>query len=137
MARGSFPPFDGCVVGLGTIDAGTIVQVKGTPLSVDRLVNGRRASDGGSDEDPDEGPDEGHLGPIPTLAFEGGRYLTLFLRPRGYHYVHAPDDSVVDEVRWIPGRFFPQNEDALRHIPRILRTERARGSSRAPSAARR
>ena len=32
----------------------------------------------------------------------------------------------VDDVHWIPGRFFPQNEDALRHIPRIYeRNERA------------
>ena len=40
--------------------------------------------------------------------------------------MHAPADLTVEDVRWIPGRFFPQNEDALRHVPRIYeRNERA------------
>src|SRR5207244_2421179 len=51
---------------------------------------------------------------------------TLFLRPKGYHYVHAPASGVLEDVRWIPGRFFPQNEDALDHIDRVYeRNERA------------
>lgn len=112
LAEGLVAPVDGHVVGEGPIEAGTILQVKGHPISVDQLVNG---------------PPPPHRGAaIPLAAFEGGRYLTTFLRPSGYHYVHAPAAARLERVRWIPGRFFPQNEDALRTIPRIyLRNERA------------
>jgi len=107
LGEGVVSPVDGCVVGSGAIERGTILQVKGTELSVDRVVNGK-------------------LYDLPVSPLEGGTYLTLFLRPRGYHYVHAPCDLVVEEVRFLPGRFFPQNEDALRHIPGIYeRNERA------------
>jgi phosphatidylserine decarboxylase len=37
-----------------------------------------------------------------------------------------PIDGELVDVRWIPGRYFPQNEAALEHIPRIYeRNERA------------
>lgn len=112
LGEGLVAAVDGHVVGEGPIDAGTILQVKGHPISVDQLVNG---------------PPAPHRSRETSLAaFDGGRYLTTFLRPSGYHYVHAPADARVERVRWIPGRFFPQNEDALRTIPRIyLRNERA------------
>ena len=115
LGEGIVAPVDGCVVGTGRIERGTILQVKGHPISVDALVNGERASKA-----------EGRLHDLSLDAYEGGTYLTLFLRPRGYHFVHAPCDLTVEDVRWIPGRFFPQNEDALRHVPRIYeRNERA------------
>jgi len=112
LGPGLVAAVDGFVVGEGAIDAGTILQVKGHPISVDQLVNGP--------------PAPHRAAPTSLAAFEGGRYLTTFLRPSGYHYVHAPEGARVERVRWIPGRFFPQNEDALREIPRIyLRNERA------------
>jgi len=97
-------------VGAGRIERDTILQVKGVPLSVDRLVHGASPTS-----------------PRWDLArYEGGAYVTTFLSPRGYHYVHAPMRARVNDVRWIAGRFFPQNEDALHHIPRIYeRNERA------------
>ncbi len=108
LGQGLISPVDGCVVGLGTITAQSILQVKGVPLSVSRLVNGNGIYD------------------LPLDEYEGGRWVTLFLRPRGYHYVHAPFDGALLDVRSLSGRFFPQNEDALVHIPRIYeRNERA------------
>jgi phosphatidylserine decarboxylase len=108
IEAGLVSPVDGCVVGHGPVERGTILQVKGHPISIDRLVNGRGLYD------------------VPLGEFEGGAWVTLFLRPRGYHYVHAPADLTVEAVRWIPGRFFPQNEAALRQVPRIYeRNERA------------
>jgi phosphatidylserine decarboxylase len=99
IGEGIVAPADGVVVGAGDCDAGTILQVKGKPISVERLIGG---------------------------PSEAARYLTIFLTPRGYHYVHAPMDGVLHDVRWIPGRFFPQNEDALQHIDAIYaRNERA------------
>jgi phosphatidylserine decarboxylase len=30
-----------------------------------------------------------------------------------------PVDGIINEARWIPGRHFPQNEQALQHIDRV------------------
>jgi phosphatidylserine decarboxylase len=102
-------PADGNVVGSGRCDRGTFLQVKGRSISVDRLVHGASPRDR-----------------IDLSPYDGGSYLTTFLTPRGYHHVHAPSDGELIDVRWIPGRFFPQNEDALRHVDAIYeRNERA------------
>jgi phosphatidylserine decarboxylase len=93
---------DGRVVGLGPIEKDTILQVKGRALSLSQVLR------------------------APAERFEGGTYVTTFLRPKGYHYVHAPARGTVTGIRWIPGRYFPQNEDALQHIDGIYeRNERA------------
>lgn len=106
IADGVVAPADGIVVGAGPISHATILQIKGVPLDLQRLVSGR-------------GPG------LDLRAYEGGRYLTTFLTPHGYHHVHMPIACTVIDTRWVPGRAFPQNEDALRHIPRIYeRNER-------------
>lgn len=105
VAPGLVSPADGVVVGAGPIDQGTILQVKGSPLRLARVLG---------------------AGPAEVAALQGGRYLTIFLTPDGYHRVHMPCDAEIAEVRWIAGRLFPQNEDALATIPRIYeRNERA------------
>lgn len=111
---GLIAPADGVVVGAGPIDRGTILQIKGVPLDLQRLTTGR--------------------GPALDLRpYDGGRYLTTFLTPDGYHYVHMPLAATVVDLRWIPGRYFPQNQDALRHIPRIYeRNERLTLRCRTP-----
>jgi phosphatidylserine decarboxylase len=118
LGTGVVAPVDGCVVGRGRIGQRTILQVKGRSIGVDRLVNGTRHQ-------------------LDVAPLEGGTYVTLFLRPRGYHFVHAPFDGEIVDVRWIPGRYFPQNEDALQHIDGIyekneravLRVRTARGEA--------
>lgn len=106
IADGVIAPVDGIVVGAGPIVRGVILQIKGIPLSLERLTAGR------------------HPGPS-LAAYEGGRYTTIFLTPHGYHYVHMPIAATVVDLRWISGRAFPQNQDALQHIPRIYeRNER-------------
>ncbi|MCY0987386.1 archaetidylserine decarboxylase [Nannocystis sp. ILAH1] len=105
LGEGFVSPADGLVVGTGPIEQGTILQVKGSPLRLGRVLAAR--------------PEE-------VAALAGGRYVTIFLTPDGYHRLHMPCDAEVAEVRWIGGRFFPQNADALRVIPRIYeRNERA------------
>lgn len=107
IADGFIAPADGVVVGAGPIARAAILQIKGVSLDLDRLTRGR-------------GP------ALPLDAYDGGRYTTIFLTPNGYHYVHMPLAATVVETRWISGRAFPQNQDALRHIPRIYeRNERA------------
>jgi phosphatidylserine decarboxylase len=105
QADGFTSPADGVVAGTGPIEQGTILQVKGSPLNVARVLGA------GAEE---------------VGALRGGRYVTIFLTPDGYHRLHMPCAAEVAEVRWIAGRFFPQNADALRVIPRIYeRNERA------------
>lgn len=106
LGSGMVSPADGIVVSAGPCTDGTILQVKGHPISVDRLVHGASEA---------------------TLDLSRVRsYVTIFLTPRGYHHVHAPMDGELRDVRFIPGRFFPQNEDALQHIDAIYeRNERA------------
>lgn len=106
IGEGLIAPADGIVVSAGACDAGTILQVKGKPISLDRLVHGASSRT------------------IDLAPFQ--RYVTIFLTPRGYHHVHSPIDGELHDARWIPGRFFPQNEDALHHIDAIYeRNERA------------
>jgi phosphatidylserine decarboxylase len=103
-------PVDGTIVARGDIlgdGRQTFVTVKGERLSLERLVNGG-----------------GDL--IPVGALHGGSYVVIFLSPDGYHRIHMPLAGAIDRVRRIPGRCFPQNSDALRHIRRVYeRNERA------------
>lgn len=100
-------PVDGRLVGHGAIAGDTMLLVKGHPLSTHQIVNA-------------------HLHNLDTTVLDGGTWTTVFLTPDGYHHVHMPAAATLLDVRWIPGRAFPQNADALRHIPRVYeRNERA------------
>jgi phosphatidylserine decarboxylase len=107
LAPGFVSPVDGLCVGAGRIERDRPLVVKGQRISLARLVNGT-------------------IHDLPLAAYEGGLFATLFLSPAGYHRIHVPEDVEVLDCRWIPGRHFPQNEDALRHIHGIYeRNERA------------
>jgi phosphatidylserine decarboxylase len=107
IGEGVVSPCDGQIVDVGTIARGRTLMVKDRPISVERLVNGTRHG-------------------LPLDAYEGGSYAVIFLSPRGYHYVHMPAAGVVRDCQWIPGRYFPQNADALEHIDAVYeRNERA------------
>lgn len=107
LEGGFVSPADGQLVDAGTLGRGTTLQVKGRALSVERIVN--------SD-----------LYDLELGRYVDGTYAVVFLTPRGYHRIHMPFNGVIHDVRWIPGRFFPQNETALEHIPRVYeRNERA------------
>lgn len=106
LGAGLVSPVDGRVVALGRVEPSAQLLVKGHRLSLDRLVNGvGRAT-----------PERLALSLAPYL---GGHYVSIFLSPRGYHYVHMPAAGVVHQARWLSGRYFPQNEIALRHIPDV------------------
>jgi phosphatidylserine decarboxylase len=109
LGRGFVSPVDGFIVSAGVMTQGTLLQVKGSPIPVSALVNGVTP-----------------LHALPLEAYDGGRHVNIFLSPRGYHHVHMPADGEVLSCQWLPGRFFPQNEDALRDIARVYeRNERA------------
>jgi phosphatidylserine decarboxylase len=107
LHEGVVSPADGVLVDAGSLDRGRTLWVKGQALSTARIVNAG-------------------LHDFDLEPYTGGSYAVVFLTPRGYHRIHMPCDGVLRDVRWIPGRFFPQNETALQHIPRVYeRNERA------------
>jgi phosphatidylserine decarboxylase len=107
LGRGFLAPADGRLVASGRVDLRDPLVIKNQRLSVQRLVNGG-------------------LHQLDVGAYDRSSFAVVFLTPRGYHRVHMPIDGEITDVRWIPGRYFPQNEDALDHIPRIYeRNERA------------
>ncbi len=107
LGAGFVAPADGIVVSQGPIDGHGALWIKGKPISLHRLLAGRQ-------HDLDLG------------ALHDAFQVTIFLTPDGYHHVHAPQAGTLHDVAWIPGRFFPQNDDALRVIPRVYeRNERA------------
>jgi phosphatidylserine decarboxylase len=107
LGSGFISPADGDLLAHGRLDLDQPMLVKGQRLSPQRVVNGK-------------------LHDLDLRAYDGGSYAVVFLTPRGYHRVHAPTNGRLLDVRWIPGRYFPQNQDALDHIPRVYeRNERA------------
>jgi phosphatidylserine decarboxylase len=57
--------------------------------------------------------------------YAGGAFVVVYLSPYGYHGVHMPTDGRLLEARWLPGRFFPQNDGALVALPDVYaRNER-------------
>ncbi|MEE2780288.1 MAG: archaetidylserine decarboxylase, partial [Myxococcota bacterium] len=59
--------------------------------------------------------DEGEGG-----AWREGAYATLYLSPRDYHRVHCPIDGVLTSWRHIPGKLFPVNGLATRHVSSLF-----------------
>jgi phosphatidylserine decarboxylase len=107
LGRGFLAPADGRLVASGRLDLRAPLVIKNQRLSVQRLVNGG-------------------LHQLDVGGYDRASFAVVFLTPRGYHRVHMPIDGEITGVQWIPGRYFPQNEDALDHIPRIYeRNERA------------
>lgn len=107
LGSGFVAPADGVLVASGVLGHESVLTVKGQQLSVDQIVNANRYD-------------------LDLSPYLGGAYAIVFLTPRGYHHVHMPCDGSIDDVRWIPGRFYPQNETALQHIPGVYeRNERA------------
>jgi phosphatidylserine decarboxylase len=77
-------PCDGTLQAADSVDRGCLVQAKGRSYSLGDLL--------GSESD--------------SRACEGGFAWTIYLSPRDYHRVHAPDACVLAGVRRIPGARF-------------------------------
>jgi phosphatidylserine decarboxylase len=121
IGDGIVSPVDGVLFAAGRIEVERPLLIKGQRLALRRLCFGEGAAPGRD----------------ATLdAYEGGAFAAIFLTPHGYHRVHAPLDLEIVEACWIPGRFFPQNEDALGRIDRVYeRNERVTLRCRASGGA--
>ena len=74
--------------------SGLLDQIKGKRYRLGRLLG-----------------DEGEAG-----QWREGVYATLYLSPRDYHRVHSPVSGAITGWRHIPGRLFPVNGLAVRHV---------------------
>jgi phosphatidylserine decarboxylase len=92
-------PCDGTVRGPVAIHDGALLEAKGCRYRLAEL-----------------------LGPLRDWGarFEGGRCLTLYLSPRDYHRYHSPAAMMVRRVAHIPGRRWPVNPWAIRHVPNLF-----------------
>lgn len=88
-------PSDSRLQSFGRIPAdGRLEQVKGRTYALADLL--------GSAED--------------AAGFSAGVHATLYLSPAMYHRVHAPVDGRLTALRYVPGRLFPVNALAVRHV---------------------
>ena len=92
-------PADSRVSAVGSLPrAGRLDHIKGRSYEVEALL--------GSKED--------------AAAFAAGVHATLYLSPSMYHRVHSPVDGHVVAWRYIPGRLYPVNALAVRHVPGLF-----------------
>jgi phosphatidylserine decarboxylase len=97
-------PCDGIVGATGRVRDDTLLQVKGSPYTLNELVR------------------------APELAahYRDGSYVTLRLTAGMYHRFHAPHDGRVERVMHIPGDAWNVNPAALKRVDRLYcRNERA------------
>lgn len=80
-------PCDGAWGQSGTIEDGTLLQMKGRPYSLRELLGD--AAD--------------------AADFDGGTYATLYLSPKDYHRFHTPCAVRVTRARYLPGTLWPVN----------------------------
>ena len=96
-------PVDALVGATGTVDNGTLLQIKGRTYSLARLLG-----------------DEAE-----AARFEGGAFATLYLAPRDYHRIHAPVGGQVSQARLIVGSLMPVFEESLNKVDELFaRNER-------------
>jgi phosphatidylserine decarboxylase len=77
-------PVDGTVQSLCAIERGTVLQAKGRSYSVSDML--------------------GSIGNASEL--EGGFAWTIYLSPRDYHRIHAPEACRLSAAEWMPGDRF-------------------------------
>ena len=92
-------PADSRLSSIGKIPReGRLDQIKGRTYEIAKLL--------GSAED--------------AAAFARGVHATLYLSPSMYHRVHSPVDGRIVSWRYLPGRLFPVNSLAVRHVPALF-----------------
>ncbi len=97
-------PVDGAVSQIGVLDGGRVIQAKNRGYALIDLL----AGDGDRARD-----------------YAGGAFATLYLSPRDYHRIHMPVDGLLEGMVYVPGRLFPVNVPATRHVPNLFaRNER-------------
>jgi phosphatidylserine decarboxylase len=93
-------PCDGAWGAAGTIERGTLLQVKGRPYRVADLLRDEEVA----------------------RRFEGGTFATLYLSPRDYHRFHTPLAGRIARARYIAGALWPVNRAGVSHVDGLFST---------------
>ena len=97
-------PVDAIIGAAGHIDGTRVFQAKGFPYTLEDLIG------------PDEAVDE----------WRNGTYVTLRLTSSMYHRFHAPQDCMVEKVRYFSGDTWNVNPIALKRVEKLFcKNERA------------
>ncbi|MDJ0521039.1 MAG: archaetidylserine decarboxylase [Planctomycetota bacterium] len=91
-------PCDGTVSMAGSVEAGTLLQVKGHTYALADLLGDADAA----------------------AALEGGTYAVIYLAPGDYHRYHWPFDGTVTKAHGIEGDLWPVNERAVNSVPGLF-----------------
>lgn len=96
-------PVDAVITGMGAVDKGDILDIKGQSYTVHDLLN-----------DSEEFEKYNH-----------GSYIVLYLSPTDYHRIHAPISGELVKSQHIVGKVYPVNDFGLKNMPKVLsRNER-------------
>lgn len=96
-------PVDALITGMGPIDDGLILNVKGQDYTLNELL---------------------HRSPH-LQKYKHGHYFVLYLSPTDYHRIHSPVTGKTIESEHVAGKVYPVNDFGLQHMPRVLsRNER-------------
>jgi phosphatidylserine decarboxylase len=96
-------PVDGLITGLGKVEAGLMMNIKGQDYTVEELLNRSPR----------------------TINYMNGFYFVLYLSPTDYHRIHSPVAGEIIETEHIPGKVYPVNDFGLRFMRTVLsRNER-------------
>lgn len=96
-------PVDALITAMGTIQNGTLLNVKGQDYTISELLNYS-----------------------PRIEkYKHGYFFVLYLSPTDYHRIHAPVSGEKLESEHIKGRVYPVNDFGMRHMKAVLsRNER-------------
>jgi len=95
-------PVDGTVQAADAIEGGRLLQAKGRAYALAELCAGVGAE----------------------LDWEGGFAWTIYLGPRDYHRIHAPEACRVGDVRWVDGERLSVAPAVLARRPVLATNER-------------
>jgi phosphatidylserine decarboxylase len=96
-------PVDALITGMGRIEAGQLLNVKGQSYTIEELLN--------------RSPRQ--------VNYKNGFYFVLYLSPTDYHRIHSPAAGIIVEKEHVPGKVYPVNDFGLTHMTRVLsRNER-------------
>ena len=97
-------PADGAISEFGAIKQGQLLQAKGVSYSLETLVADKQCAE----------------------QFQDGSFMTIYLSPKDYHRVHMPLSGTLTAMRYVPGKLFSVNQEAVAGIPGLFaRNERA------------
>lgn len=105
IAAGNEPcsPVDGTVLDCGPISHNDF-WVKGTHYTLTELLGVSEAE---------------------TQDYKDGSFVVIYLSPKDYHRVHAPESGSISRVTYQRGTLYPVNQIGIEHVPKLFaRNER-------------